>query len=345
MKRFFIKQSGLYVVMLALVVVTASPRTALAVRNLKVGDPMPSFFLPRADKISGMYTYENLAGKPAVITFCRPKHGFSLGVLRDLEVVAHEIGVERFKIVAIDAKLSTGPHVRASLAGETISFPILLDPNRILYEKVGLIVCPTTLLFDKKGKLRFVVASHPPQFAQTVRARLRFLLGEIDEQTMTQQINSGAHKIEPELVAAWRTHNRGIQQQAEGKTNEATSTFEKAIAQYPSLVESRCALGFLKLAAGEPNGAAVQFRAALLHRPGFPRAQLGLAVILARTGEERQAEELLLSLVENQSLAARARYELGRIYLVRGERDKALMFFQDALATIFPEPWSPAGRP
>jgi len=210
-----------------------------------------------------------------------------------------------------------------------------------LYEKVGLIVCPTTLLFDSKGKLRFVVASHSRRFRQVVRAHLDFLLGEIDEQAMSKQINSKIRRIEPDLVAAWRMYNLGVQLQAEGKTDEAASIFEKTIAKYPSLVEARCALGFLKFAAGDSNNAAKQFQAALANKPGFPMAQLGLAIILARTGEEQQAEQILLSLMGHQSLAARARYELGRIYLARGERDKALTSFQDALSVIFPEPWSP----
>lgn len=344
MRLFLVRQFRSYVVACALIAVAAAPRTACAVRNLKVGDPMPTFFLPRADSISGMYTYENLAGQPTVMTFFRPNHKFSLDALRDLEAIAREIGVNRLKLVAIDAKLSTARDVRASLAEESISFPVLLDPDRIMYEKVGLIVCPTTLLFDEKGTLRFVVASHPRQFRQTIRAHVRFLLGEIDEQTMNQQINSGAHKIEPDLVAAWRTYNVGLELQAEGKLSEAASVFEKTIEQYPPLVEARCELGFLKLAEAEPNVALGHFRAALSHRPDFPRAQLGVAIILARTGDQQQAEDILLSILGNQSLAARVRYELGLIYIARGEREKAVTFFQDALAAIFPEPWSPTGK-
>ncbi|UCF15949.1 MAG: tetratricopeptide repeat protein [Phycisphaerales bacterium] len=338
MKRTFMRQFRPYLVVFASVIVAAAPRTACAVRHLKIGDSMPTFFLPRADSVSGMYTYEGLSGQPAVMIFFRPNHKFSLDALRDLEQVAREIGSHRFKLVAIDAKLSTAQDVRASFADETISFPVLLDPSRILYEKVGLVVCPTTLILDGEGKLRFVVASHPRLFLQTVRAQLRFLLGEIDEQTMNREIDSGAQKIEPDLIAAWRSYNRGLQLQEEGRTKEAASVFEKTIAKYPSLVEARCELGFLKLEVGEPRPALDQFRAALSHRPAFGRAQLGLAIILSRTGDQEQAEDILLSILEDRSLAARAQCELGRIYLDRGDRDKAIRFFQDALAAIFPEP-------
>jgi tetratricopeptide (TPR) repeat protein len=155
---------------------------------------------------------------------------------------------------------------------------------------------------------------------------------------MNEQIKPIIHRIEPELATAWRLYNLGVRLQTEGKIDEATSIFEKAIAQYPPLAEAHCALGFLKFAAGDPNSAAERFQTALKHNPSLPQAQLGWGIILARTGEDQKAEQILLPLVGHRSIGARARYELGRIYAARGERDKALKFFQDALVLIFPEP-------
>lgn len=327
-----------------LVVVMAFAHPARAVRNLKIGDPMPSFFLPRADGTAGLYESKQLVGQPAVIIFWRPNHELSMAALRDLEAIAQKTGPSRFKLLAVDAKLSTAEDVRAALADETISFPVVLDPQRTLYEEVGLIVCPTTLIFDAKGILRFVVASHAGQFRQVVQSQLRFLLGEIDEQTMNEQIKPMMYRIEPDLAAAWRMYNLGVRLQTEGKIDEATSIFEKTIAEHPSLAEAHCALGFLKLAAGDQKSAAERFRAALEHKPSLPQAQLGSGIILARSGQDQKAEQILLPLVEQSSVAARARYELGRIYAARGQRDKALKFFQDALALIFPEPESAKGR-
>ncbi|UCC98822.1 MAG: tetratricopeptide repeat protein [Phycisphaerales bacterium] len=334
------KQAGIFKGLLFLVIVMAIPQSAHAVRNIKVGDSVPSFFLPRADGTVGLYPSEQLIGQPAAIIFWRPNHELSLEALRDLEAVAQEVGPSKFKILAVDAKLSSVQNVQAALVNEKISFPIVLDPLRTLYEKVGLIVCPTTLLFDAKGTLQFVVTSHARQFRQVVKARLRFFLGEIDEETMNEHIKPSIHRIEPDLAAAWRMYNLGVQLQTEGRIDEATSIFEKVIAQYPSLAEAHCALGFLKFAAGDPNSAAERFQTALKHNPSLHQAQLGWGIILARTGEGRKAEQILLPLVGHRSIAARTRYELGRIYSARGERDKALKFFRDSLALIFPEPGS-----
>lgn len=344
MKQPFPRKSLIRIGLLLPIIVMAIPQPVHAIRNLKVGDPLPSFFLPRADGTAGLYPSEQLIGQPAIIVFWRPDHKFSMDALRDLEAVAQDVGLLKFKVLAVDAKLSTVQDVHKALSSQTISFPVVLDPQRILYEKVGLIVCPTTLLFDAKGTLRFVVASHAGQFRQVVKARLRFLLGEIDEQTMNERTQPAIHRIEPDLAAAWRMYNLGIQLQTEGKTDEAASIFEKIIAEHPSLAEAHCMLGFLKFKAGDLKSAAERFQVALKHNPSLPQAQLGWGIVLARSAEDQKAEQILLPLIADQSLAARARYELGRIYAARGQHEKALKFFQDALALIFPEPKSAGGN-
>ncbi len=338
MKQPFARQILIRISLLLPVIVMAVPDTAHAVRNLKIGDHLPGFFLPRADGTAGLYPSEQLIGQPAAVIFWRPDHKLSADALRDLEAVAQDIGPLKFKVLAVDAKLSTLQDIRKALANESISFPVVLDPQRELYKKVGLIVSPTTLLFDAQGTLRFVVASHARQFRQSVKARLRFLLGEIDEQTMNELIKPTNHHLKPDIATAWRLYNLGIQLQSEGKTDEAESMFEKAVEKHPPLAEAHCALGYLKFKVGDLNGAGERFGAALKYNPSLPQAQLGRGMVLARTGQDQKAEQILLPLVGQKSVAARTRYELGRIYAARGERDKALKFFQDALALIFPEP-------
>jgi tetratricopeptide (TPR) repeat protein len=155
---------------------------------------------------------------------------------------------------------------------------------------------------------------------------------------MNEQLKPVNYHVEPDVASAWRMYNLGIQLQTEGKIDEAASMFEKAVAKHPPLAEAHCALGFLRFKAGDPNSASAQFQTALKHNPSLPQAQLGWGMILARTGDDQKAEQILLPLIGQRAIAARARYELGRIYSARGQRDKALTFFQDALALIFPEP-------
>lgn len=322
---------------LSLAIIVFSCQSVFGIRNLKIGDTLPVFSLSRGDGQVGEYNSQQLTGQPVVITFWRPGQKLSLEALRDLEEIFQEIGPSKFKLLAVESRQSSALEVQAALAGENISFPVLLDPQRSLYEKVGIIVSPTTLLLDDKGVLRFVAASHPRQFRQVVQARLQFLLGEIDEQTMNNQIKPTVFKIEHNLAAAWRMFNLGRKLQAEGKPDQAIAIYEKAVSQHPALTEARCALGFLKFESGDLDAAMDNFQTALVHHPDAPAARLGRAAIWARTQKDQLAEQTLLALLGQQSIAVRVRYELARVYHNRGELDKAITFYHDALAKVFPE--------
>ncbi len=55
---------------------------------------------------------------------------------------------------------------------------------------------------------------------------------------------------------------------------------------------------------------------------------------LAQSGKDDEAEEILLSLLEDEKTAARARYELGLIYESRGVLDAAATMFRNAQVVI-----------
>ncbi len=55
---------------------------------------------------------------------------------------------------------------------------------------------------------------------------------------------------------------------------------------------------------------------------------------LIQNDKADEAEKILLTLLENEETAARARYELGRIYEVRGELDEAVTMFRNASNVI-----------
>ncbi|MHC4413784.1 MAG: multiheme c-type cytochrome [Planctomycetota bacterium] len=332
------RRIGIMICLSWLLAVTAGFQVSVASSTLRIGDPVPVFSLSRGDGVPGQYELEPLKGPPAVILFWRPQQELSLEALRDLGMVAAELGTERIRIVGVDSARSSAQEVQAALGGGDVSFPILLDPQRELYGRFAVIVSPTTFLVDAEGVLRFKVASHARHYSRIITARLRFLLGDIDEEQMNQEIEPTVLKIDHDLAAALRMYNLGRKLQGEGKPQEAVAMYEKAVSQYPSLPEARCALGFMRLTSGDLDAAAQHFQTALTYQPDAPLARLGQAAVLARTGQSRQAEQILLALLGRTSIAIRVRYELGRIYYSRGEEKLAATFFQDALSGIFPEP-------
>ncbi len=318
------------------IAIFASP-LAVANDKLQVGERLPEFSLPRADSPGKLFTSQQLLGKPAALIFWRPNQELSAAALTDLQKIVRDVGAGRLHVAAVDTALTPARDVIAFMDEMELTFPVLLDPDRDLYGKVGIIVSPTTMLFDADGVLRFSIPTRPPQYAQVIGARLRYLVGDIDEEQMDTEVDPTVLTIEHDRAAAWRMYNLGKKAQDGGDTRKAWELFERSLVQYPALVESRCALGFLELAAGEWEAAGNDFEFALAQQPSLARALLGRAAVLSRTGSSAEAEKLLLSLLERRSIAMRTRYELGRIYHARGELDKASDYFLEALSIMFPE--------
>jgi tetratricopeptide (TPR) repeat protein len=62
--------------------------------------------------------------------------------------------------------------------------------------------------------------------------------------------------------------------------------------------------------------------------------KVGQAHEFAQNGKADEAEKMLLSLLDDEATASRARYELGLIYESRGEADKAATMFRNAQTVI-----------
>lgn len=328
---------GLIRLVLIWTALLSSQQGALAIHNLKVGDAMPEFKLPKAEKSADFFSSKEMIGKPSAIIFWRPGQKLSLKALRAFEKVIQEIGADKVNTISVDASRSAWKDVQAALADESLSYPALLDPERALYGKVGVIVAPTTLMFDAQGILRFVAPSFPGQYERAARARLRFLLGEIDQDEMDRQVDPAILKIEREQARAWRRYNLARKLEEDGKIDEASVHYEKAIGEFPKLVQAQCALGFLKLAKGEIQLAAALFETALGHQPAFSEANLGKAAVLVRLEQFDEAENILLKLKEEDPVAVRAYYELGRLYQAQGQTAKALEAYEAALSKMYPE--------
>ena len=64
--------------------------------------------------------------------------------------------------------------------------------------------------------------------------------------------------------------------------------------------------------------------------------KLDQAAVDARSGKVEQAEAVLTSLLKDKATAVMAGYELGLIHYEKGDVDKAMPFFKDALSAAFP---------
>ncbi len=71
-------------------------------------------------------------------------------------------------------------------------------------------------------------------------------------------------------------------------------------------------------------------------------SEIDRAVVLARAGKTKEAENILLPLLKQKTTGVQAGYELGLISYERNEQDQAITLFKNALTVAFPQ--LPSGK-
>lgn len=123
---------------------------------------------------------------------------------------------------------------------------------------------------------------------------------------------------------AWLAmNNLGVALSAEGKTEEALSWFDRALAIRPIYPEAHNNAGVALMRADDPAGAIERYRKALRLWPGYARARTNLAAALAEMGDRgsalREAEAVVSA--DGDDLAARK--NLARILAAEGRYQDA----------------------
>ena len=93
--------------------------------------------------------------------------------------------------------------------------------------------------------------------------------------------------------------------------------------------------GLMHYERNETDKAIEVFKEALAKNFAKPATgELQKAIDLTKGDKADEAEKILLSFLEDEETAARARYELGRIYEARGKLDEAVTMFRNAQVVI-----------
>ncbi len=121
----------------------------------------------------------------------------------------------------------------------------------------------------------------------------------------------------------------------EGKVKEAEDLFLPMLKQKDFAVKAGHELGLIYYESNNLEKAVSSFETALTAAFQEPASgEIQKAVELAQSGKADEAEKILLSLLDEQASAARARYELGLIYEAQGKIDDSATMFRNALTVI-----------
>jgi len=144
-----------------------------------------------------------------------------------------------------------------------------------------------------------------------------------------------AIEIDPSYSEAH--NNRSVTLIRMERWKDAIESAERALENplYPTPENALNNIGFARMKMGNYEGAIKAFRQALLRR-ALPEAGYNMALAFIELGQIRAAMSELEKLVERYPQYAHAHYQLARLYLRQGDREKAKIHFTQA-ATLAPD--------
>jgi tetratricopeptide (TPR) repeat protein len=178
------------VLVAALVAVGPVPPSAVAFAE--VGTRVEPADLPAAG--GGKAALLAPGARANVLVFFRADQERSLEALRLLADCERDLG-KAVHWAAVVSGSASAPDARAAAAAAGVQMPVLVDEGDRLYDRLEIRLFPAVVITDGKGALQAVEPYRQLDFADVVRARVRFVLGEIDRATLDRALEPPASRL------------------------------------------------------------------------------------------------------------------------------------------------------
>lgn len=323
-----LRRIGAFTLLVALLL-TVSDARADRLRKLKIGEEFPAFTLRKLD--GGTVSSDEYRGKVLVIVFLSAEQHSSEQAAMDAAKVVADIDDEDVRLLYASADVIYGSYFKEFREEAGLTQPLGFDTDRTLYEKIGLIVLPTTVVLDREGKLAHVIAIRRSDYAQTLDLYVLHTLGLISTDEMQRQLSAKLETADNAASQALRHRAVARLLREKGLLENAERELNAALKLAPDDVSIRLDLASLYLADDRSEEAERVVSKVLVDNPDHRRARLLHGIVLFRAGKLDEAEPLFQELLVLNPDPARTHYYLGRIYEQTGEKDKAIQHYREAL--------------
>jgi tetratricopeptide (TPR) repeat protein len=214
--------------------------------------------------------------RATVLTFVRTGQERSLDALKAMAKCEQELATRPIRFVAIFSgeTVPTDALAVAGLAG--VHMPVLLDAGDLLYQRLGVRNHPVVFLLDARHAISSFEQYRQIDYCEVIKARLKFLLGEIDEVALKKVLEPARNTMpgdDPRDVSL-RDVNLGRRQLEIKQYEKALASARKALERAPS-AGAFALMGDVHAARGDCPKALKQYDQALKLDPAERHALAG----------------------------------------------------------------------
>lgn len=305
-------------------------------RNIKVADEMPEFSLSDPNGI--VFAYKRDYQKVLALVFLPVLQERLEPVVADIETIVKDLwekGEPFFFVGVLSGSASMDLHKWRKPDSEP-AFRILLDDQYKLWGRLGVIAVPTVLIVGKDGRVLWTKAGYGYDFVPAVQSHLSRALGIIQEGTPEESIHVKTLDNTTIRARARRHLQMAKMLEQKGRLESAIAEVRRAAELDPNSVEAPLELGELLCKAGKSKDALEitetlrattrLYKARLLLISGWARRQLG---------DLETAQKDLLEATRLNAKSGRGFFELGQVYRAKGDKDKAIAAYHQALTLVF----------
>lgn len=274
---------------------------------------------------------------PEVWLFVSATQKSSEAAIRELQKVVDELPGARVRAAVLTGQSEQISYFREFSERYDIRVPVVLDDRREVYGRVGVIVLPTTVLVDRRGRLHHILPGHPLDYGRRLRAHLAFLTGRIDADGLRRSLET-----KESLRNRARERAERLCQSAEfllrrRLVEEAETELRRAIEADPDYGSAYLRLAELTATRGDFDEAERLVGTVEQREPENHQTKLTLGTIRLRQGRLADSEALLKEAFILNPDPVRTNYWLGRLYEKRGMPGKAAVHYRAAVERLLPE--------
>ncbi len=294
-----------YSVLLIICVCFLSAQGVSDLGDLKEGQKVPEFQV-------GAYKSSTDQGKPRVIIFFKAEQAISERIFKLLGDVYAKFGKRGVAFIGITNEDAASAQKIAKTWN--IAFPVLADKERSAFNKLELIVLPSTLVIDKNGILVRYLAVCPNDYELDVATHLAWFCGDISKEEMEKKLNpDNSKKLSPKERKEIYDLNMARRLWLRGQNSLAESVLQKIQKQYPDFLPAALQTGSWELMSKRYDKALAFFQQYSAKFPKEPDPALGIAVSYRMLNKNKEAMAALQQYEKLGGRKQRLLYEQARL--------------------------------